>query len=836
MKASSTAESIARLRHELEVLDRAYSPGHHGLWSARRRAELFDVALAAVFEAAGTPGGVALVAIGGYGRMQQLPCSDIDLLIAHDGRRPDDVASVTERLLYPLWDAGFEVGQAVRTPLECELIARERLDALTSMLDLRTVAGDGALVDEVGGRVRGVAASDVPAFARSLRDDAFGREQRFGSAAHLLEPDLKNGAGGLRDVQVARWVTAIAGSELLRTAEREALEVAEEFLTRVRSALQLETGKRVDRLPLELQPPIARSLGFADEPRLIAEDGLMRSVFEHARTIRWVAENVLSRAGDGSSMPIGAPRPLPGADEILESLASVAERGDRPDALLLDALEVTPMSEPIEWSGRTREAFLRILRAGDSGVAALDALDRLGLLSQLLPAWTGVRCRPQRDPYHRFTVDTHLTRSLAEMCRLLGIRDDDDPLTDLRHAPDPDGLLLGALLHDIGKTGEGSHVDVGTRVASETLDHMGVQGETRELAAFMVAEHLLLPDTATRRDLTDENLILDVAARIESPTRLAALTLLAQADATATGPAASTPWRQTLVRELVARVQRVYDRGHMGAELAQQLTNRVQAIKELLAPEPEAAVERFVLRMPRGYFLAVEPDRIAGHYPTIAPDVGSTEVRSAARPGMKPGTYELLVVAGDRPGLLSWIAGAVALTGLSILSAQVFTTDDGVAVDLFEVEGSFEAEIGESRWRELRNVLRKAVEGRISLDHRVADKRAHYPPPRSQAPVTVAIDNESSDYSTVIEVGGPDRIGLLYDITSSLAELTLNVHLAKVATYADRVIDAFYVRDSLGRKVTDPEQVAEIESMVRARLGSERGHAPGDPGATRPPS
>ncbi|MGZ8631055.1 MAG: ACT domain-containing protein, partial [Actinomycetota bacterium] len=205
-------------------------------------------------------------------------------------------------------------------------------------------------------------------------------------------------------------------------------------------------------------------------------------------------------------------------------------------------------------------------------------------------------------------------------------------------------------------------------------------------------------------------------------------------------------------------------------------------------------------------------------YPTIAPDVGSTEVRASARQGSRAGTYELLVVAADRPGLLSWIAGALALAGLSILTAQAFTTDDGVAVDLFEVEGVFESEIDDARWREFRGVLRRAVEGRLSLDHRVAEKRSRYPGPRSDAPITVIVDNDVSDYSTVIEVGAPDRIGLLYDITSALAELTLDVHLAKVATYTNRVIDSFYVRDALGRKVTEARQVDEIESAVRSRL------------------
>ncbi len=708
----------------------------------------------------------------------------------------------------------------MRTPDECQAISRERLDVLTSMLDLRPLAGDEDLVRGAADRVLAIAAADVQGFARSLRADAEARAERYGVTAHLLEPDLKSGCGGLRDVHVVRWIVAVAGPAIVRTAEGSALDAAEEFLTRVRSALHLEARKRTDRLPLELQPPIARTMGFADEPGSLAEDGLMRATFERARSVRWIAENVLDRTEAAVTMPTDPPVPFRDIDEALEALAVTAEAGTRPEPRTLDSIEATPVPEPIEWNARTLEAFMRILRSGEAGVHALDALDRLGLLARLLPAWGDVRCRPQRDPYHRFTVDVHLTTALVEMTRLIrGDRSDDEMVAEaVARAPDRDGLLLGALLHDIGKTGHGSHVPIGARVADETLEHMGVSGRSRDLASFMVAEHLLLPDTATRRDLTDENLILDVAARIGSPERLAALTLLACADAVATGPSAWTAWRRTLLAELVARVRRVFERGDMGEELAQQLTTRIEAVRATLAREPDESVERFVLRMPRGYFLSVEPDRIARHYPVIAPDVGSTEVRTATSSGPREGTYELLVVAADRPGLLSSIAGAVAVTGLSILTAQAFTTDDGVAVDIFEVEGVFEPEVGEERWRELRSVLRKEIEGRLSLAHRVADKRAQYPAPRSSVPVTVGVDNEASEYSTVIEVGAADRIGLLFDITSVLAELMLDVQLAKVATYAGRVIDVFYVRDALGRKVSDAAQVEEIQAAIRARL------------------
>jgi [protein-PII] uridylyltransferase len=383
---------------------------------------------------------------------------------------------------------------------------------------------------------------------------------------------------------------------------------------------------------------------------------------------------------------------------------------------------------------------------------------------------------------------------------------------------DVDALLLGALLHDIGKTGEGNHVPVGARIAIQILERMPLPGETRELAAFMVAQHLLLPDTASRRDLADEDLILGVAARVGSPQRLAALYLLAKADAAATGPAAWTPWRQTLIRELIAKVQRVFERGEMGTELAQRLTDRIGRVRELLAGEREDDVDRFVLRMPRGYFLSIEPANAARHFASIGPDVGANEVRTTATAGSRPSSYEVLVVAADRPGLLSWIAGALSLGGISILSAQVFTTDDGVAVDVFEVEGIFEPEIDERRWREFRTTLRRAIEGSISLEHRVEDKRRRYPGSAASVPISVRIDNDASDFFTVIEVGASDRIGLLHDITRSLADLTLDVHVAKVSTYDRRVVDAFYVRDALGRKVTEPSQQDEIEQAIYARL------------------
>lgn len=813
-------DPVATLRSGYESLERAYSTGHHGVWAARRRAELVDVALGDLVARAGAPPGIAVAAAGGYGRGLLLPRSDIDLLVLHDGSDDGAVARLADQVLYPLWDAGFEVGHAVRTPQECE-DACVRLDAAAAMLDLRLVVGDRDIVTDAAARIETWARRDPRTFATTIREDAARRAERFGSAAHLLEPDLKEGSGGWRDLHLTWLIEAAIGrpleaAGLLRAREREALAAAEEFLARARSALHLETGKRTDRLLLDHQPAIARAMGFEDEPKLISIDGLMRALFEHARDVEFVLRAVVERF-----LEEGAPAPTPPTSPagVLEALATEAEAGREPSAALLDSIEDLDLPAGVVWDAAVLRAFLRLLRTGDGGALSLEILDRLGVLARFVPEWADVRCRPQRDPYHRFTVDAHLTASLRAMARALaGEGSIDDPVQAeaLKGAPDTDALLLGALLHDIGKNGEGGHVEVGASVVGSILDRMGADPPLRDLVGFMVSHHLVLPDVATRRDLSDEDLVLDVAAAVGSSERLAALYLLAKADAEATGPAAWTPWRRTLIRELVAKVQHVLERGEMGTELAGELNDRVRRVRQLLEDEPDADVERFLQRMPRRYLLTVEPARAARHYTTITPPVGANEVRAVHTEGARAGTYELLAVARDRSGLLSWIAGSLALAGLSILTAEVFTTEDGVAADLFEVEGVWEKEVPDRRWREFRGMLRRAVEGSISLERRVDEKRRWYPAPKVPTPVTVILDNTTSDFATVVEVGASDRLGLLYDITRTFAELGLDVHLAKVATYEGRVVDSFYIRDGMGRKLADDP--GPIDRALRLRL------------------
>jgi [protein-PII] uridylyltransferase len=819
----------ARLRDELRSLDAAYSTGHHGRWSAARRSELVDACVLELFKQGQVPPHVGLVALGGYGRGELAPFSDVDLLILHGGDRAEEIEGLAERLLYPLWDAGLTIGHGVRTADECLALAAERLDASTAMLDARPLAGDIAAWEDVSDRLRASMGEDPRGFAERLVMSASDRRERFGSVSSLLEPDLKDGSGGLRDLHLLGWLAIVLTGRggvrsleeygLLRRSERTALEAAEEFLVRVRSALHLETRRRTDQLFLDHQPAIARAMGFEDEPRLPAVDGLMRAVFEHARQVEHVSRSVFDRYLRGQSDQLELEETPAG---VLRAFSGVGSERGVMGAAALDRMEEMEIADEVEWTDDVRQAFLSILRAGEEGARVLETLDRIGLLARFLPEWEPVRCRPQRDPYHRHSVDVHLLHAVVGMSRLLDGGDEGDPLVAeaAAAAPDRDALFLGALLHDIGKTGRGNHVPVGVEQATAALARMRVPASTRDLALFLVAEHLLLSDTATRRDLEDDDLVLGVAARVGDPERLAGLYLLTVADAMATGPLAWTPWRATLVRELVAKVQRVLERGEMGPRAAERLEALGAGLRDLLPNEDPAEVDRFLERMPRGYLLSTSAEQAARHVPLVRQPVGALEVRTLSGPGARPGTHALTVVASDRPGLLSWIAGALSLAGLSILTAQVFTTDDGVAVDVFEVEGAFEAQIGEERWREFRTTLRKAIEGRLSLEYRVEQKRKHYAGPSAEVPVEIGVHNDASDFFTVVEVGAPDRIGLLFDVTRTLAELHLDVHLAKVATYGHRVVDVFYVRDDLGRKVEDPERIAELEGAVGARAAS----------------
>lgn len=746
---------------------------------ARERSRAVDQAVQAL--SGDVPPGLAVAAVGGYGRRELAPGSDVDLMFLHPPEDDAGLRRLVDAVLYPLWDSGLPVSHSVRTVAECRAESVAQVGSLTAILDARPLAGSAELLGEARVAALEVLNGDADSFVDALRRSRDDRAVRFGSVGRMLEPDLKEGLGGLRDIQVLRWMGRLTDPEDETDATDEELPLAVvealDFLLLARTALHRISSSRSNRLLAEHHQAVAEALDIEDRPDWEGRDGLMRAVFAHARLAEHLTDRSLRSAGGRS------------ADET----GSTAPQGLMP-----------LLSEP-------------------GAPAILRAEDAAGTLERLLPEWQGVRGRPQRDPYHRYPVDVHLIETLAQATRL--IREPDEPFAveAASSIDDPTPLFLGALLHDIGKIGKGSHVPTGIDVASRALNRMGVGGRLRDEVLFLVGEHLLLSETATRRNLEDEDLVLHVAARIGDERRLALLYVLTVADALATGPTASSPWRLGLVRELVAKVGHAFERGLMDHDQAGRLERAEAKLREALlaAGVFSRDTEAFIDTMPPGYTMWVAPEDAPEHRTLVSPRPGPAEVRTAIRPGRAPGLYQLSVGAIDRLGLLATVAGSMTLSGLSILGAQAFTTEDGLALDVFEVRGAFEGEAGPDRWERFDATLAEALGGTLNIRQRVHSLRAHYRPAAEDIPVTIHVDDEASDFFTVVEVSAPDRLGLLFDLASTFSEHDLDVHVAKVATYGPRVVDVFYVRDSAGEKINDPARAADLERGLTA-AASER--------------
>ena len=750
-------------------------PSLHGRTFCRAYANRADAWLTTLL---GDGSDVALVAVGGYGRAELAPGSDLDVVLLHKGRK--DVRELAERIWYPLWDAGLKLGHGVRTVKEALQLASTDLDTATALLDVRLVAGDSSLSDDLARKAEAQwqSRSDrwLPVVGQAVAD----RHERAGEVAFLLEPDLKEGRGGLRDVHAQHW--AEAARRILLEGDEAALAAAYETLLDVRVALHRRTGKASDRLLLQEQDGIAADLGHSDA------DALMAEVAAAARTIAWTSDETWDRILSSVKGPRGRSAPAdrhvaagvvirdnvveltaeadPLADPtlVLRAAAAAAEAGIRLSRPAVDRLaaEASPLGDP--WPEEARLAFVRLLGAGAAAIPVIETLDQRGLMTRTLPEWEAVRNRPQRNAYHRFTVDRHLCEAAAEAARL-GSR--------VRR---PDLLLVGALLHDIGKGYPGDHSEAGVNLVDKIVPRMGFPPEDVTIIKTLVRHHLLLAETATRRDLTDEATIAAVAAAVGNQTTLELLAALTEADSQATGPAAWGTWKAGLIAELVERTAPV---------LAGQ---RPRTAPE---PPPDGTVE-LIARARLAEALVLD-----GEGPLVT------------------------IVAPDRPGLFWRVAGTLALHGLDVVSARAWSSADGFAVERFRVQSVFGRP---PDWPAVESDLNRVLGGKLSLEARLADRARAYansprPPSAAPARVEVSVDNEASDSATVIEVRAPDRIGTLYRITKALAELELDVRLAKVTSLGHEVVDAFYVVDQTGAKLTDDDHLREIQRGIAVHLG-----------------
>ncbi|WP_328968311.1 [protein-PII] uridylyltransferase [Streptomyces sp. NBC_00239] len=783
-----------------------------------RRAELAaltDGWLTALFAAAVKDTGVrgaALVAVGGYGRAELSPRSDLDLLLLHDGKAaPGDLAALADRIWYPVWDLGLALDHSVRTPAQARKTAAEDLKAHLGLLDARPVAGDLGLVAALRTSVladwRNQAVRRLPELHALCRE----RAERAGELRFLLEPDLKEARGGLRDVTALRAVAA----SWVADAPREGLADARRRLLDARDALHLTTGRATDRLSLQEQDQVADGLGLLDA------DALLRQVYEAARVVSYAGDVTWREVGRVLRARSARPRlrgllgtrtapaeRAPLAEGVVEqdgeAVLALAARPDRDPALPLRlgaaaaqaglpvslhavrrlAAHARPL--PVPWPAEAREQLLTLLGAGEPTVAVWEALEAEGLITRLLPDWERVRCRPQRNPVHTWTVDRHLVETAVRASALT------------RRVGRPDLLLMAALLHDIGKGWPGDHSVAGETIARDVAARVGFDPDDTAVLGTLVRHHLLLIDTATRRDLDDPATVRAVADAVGSASTLELLHALTEADALATGPAAWSTWRGSLVADLVARAAAVLGGEHPPAPGPQA---------------PSADQERLAVEALR----TGEPV-LALHARTEAEDgpADVAEAADAAEVGV-----ELVVAVPDQPGVLPAVAGVLALHRLTVRAADLRS------LELPDLPG----EVLVLRWRvaaqygslpqaaRLRADLVRALDGSLDVPARLADREAAYPKRRGvlPPPPRVTVVPDVSSLATVLEVRAPDAVGLLHRIGRALEAGGVRVRSAHVSTLGANAVDTVYLTGTDGKPL-GTEDAQALAAAVQSAL------------------
>ena len=759
---TAACESAGSGDYQSRRRDLLARPGRPGLASRQELSALTDGWIAEIFAAGcattGHDSGVALVAVGGYGRGELAPGSDLDLVLLHAGTRP--VASLAEKVWYPVWDSGVRLDHSVRTFDEGRKLAGQDLAVLLGLLDARHVAGDPGLV----GRLRSTVLADWRAAARrrlpALREAWDERGARHGDLRHDLEPDLKEGRGGLRDLVALR---AVVASWVADRPHRD-VDAAVRRLADVRDALHLVTGRGGNRLLLQEQDEVAARLGLPDADALLREVVGAASAVTHAADVTWRRAEQVTRASrtrylrgrrpvlrllgpglaehDGEAVLTAQADPSvdPGLVLLMAARAARAGLPLAPSSVDRLAADATPLPEP--WPTAARDALVDLLGAGPPLVPVWEALDQAGLIERLLPEWGAVRHLPQRNAVHRYSVDRHLLETAVQAAPLVrGVRR-------------PDLLLVAGLLHDIGKGSSDDHSEAGVPLAVAAATRMGFSDEDVRVIGLLVRHHLLLPDTATRRDLDDPSTTASVADAVGDTDVLELLRVLTHADAGATGPAAWSEWKAGLVDNLVRRV---------GLRLSG-------------APAP-----------------ALPP--LTAQQQSLV-DTGDLAV--VVEPG-EAATWTVTVVAPDRIGLFATIAGVLALNRLSVRSAQV-RTESGMAVDVWTVVPERDHD---PRADALRRDIVRAQAGDLDLtrqlDGRDASRRQpHLPPP---APRVDSVGG-ASQTATVLEVRAHDRPGLLYRLGRGLALMGLSIRAARVTTLGAEAVDVFYLQDSVGQPLS----------------------------------
>jgi [protein-PII] uridylyltransferase len=799
---------------------------------------------------------MAIIAVGGYGRGTLAPGSDLDLLFLLPDGPTAPHERITETVLYALWDMRLKVGHATRSIDDNIRLARADDTVKTALLEARHVSGDAALHEALRRRFRKeVVKGTAREFIAAKLSERDARHAKTGQSRYLVEPDVKDGMGGLRDVQTLVWIARylfddFAPADLVAHGIFNAEEMArftkcEDFLWAVRCHMHFMTGRPVDRLSFELQADLAERLGYSARGGLKHVERFMKHYFilakevgDLSRIFCAVLESRAVKKAPGMAdfwrgltrrrtaaaiAPDGWFRIDAGRVNVIDEtcftshpiavLKLFAVADERRIAIHPDALKsvrrcLPRVSAQLRDDPASNELFLRLLCDSSDPETTLRRLNEAGVLARFLPAFGNIVALMQFNMYHHYTVDEHLIRAVGVLSAIErgSLKEDHPVASDIVHTiVGRRGLYVAALLHDIAKGRAEHHSIAGERIARELAPRLGLSAAETDTAAWLVRHHLLMSETAQMRDLNDFKTILDFAAIVQSPERLKLLLILTVVDIRAVGPGVWNGWKGQLLRTLYWETEPVVSGGHTAVSRGDRVREAQATFAGRLADWPPNEVEAYLARHYDAYWITVDVDRQLAQ---------ARLVRDAARQGQSIATgistdeftdiTELTVYAPDHPRLLALITGACAAAGANISGAHIFTTTDGMALDTILIQRAFDATDDERRRAEkVAELIHKSLKGELRLRDIIA--RIAAPKGRITAfsvEPQVIIDNDSSNRYTVIEVAGLDRIGLLYELTEALFHLNLNIVSAHITTFGERAVDVFYVTDLTGSKIT----------------------------------
>jgi len=857
-----------------QVKDRFESGRINGITASRVLSDLQDATISMLYEFAirhfaktgEAPERIAIVATGGYGRRQLAPQSDIDLLFLRAEQPNEAGESAISFVLQMLWDLGLKVGHATRSLNESICLALTDSTIRTALLEARHICGDTQLSDHLRKRFRAEVAADTgPAFVATKLAERDQRHFKQGESRYLVEPNIKEGKGGLRDLQTLYWIgkylygvddpADLVRHNVLMQDEYESFRRAEAFLWDVRFHLHYLTGRPEERLSFAAQPEMARRMGFRGASSRRAVEQFMRRYFLVAKDVGDLTrifcaaleeQNKKARPGLSRLLP-GFLKPRLGHEDFFIENGRLNAHADAfsndPNNLLrifqiadAKSVDVHPaamrtitrnldlIDDGVRSDAKANALFLAILASRHDPERALRRLNESGVFGRFVTEFGRVVGLTQFNMYHHYTVDEHLIRAVGNVAAIeRGDFRDEHPLSSdiVKRIRQRDALYAAMLLHDIAKGLPGDHSGEGALIAARLCPRWGLSDEDTRTVCWLVENHLVMSDTAQRRDIGDPKTVRDFVDKVQSPELLRLLLILTVADIRAVGPGVWNGWKGQLLRELYHEAEAL-----MAGDTSASRPLRVEEAKAALAARlsdfDSAAREQALSRHSDSYWLSFDAPTHEWHARLLRDAAATGETLSLAGESNDfRSVTEIVIATADHPGLFFQLAGAITGSGGSIVDAKIFTTTDGLALDVFSVQDQEGHPFGdENRLARLRRTILGTLEGQVSPRALLAKSKPRASTGAFEVWPRVNCDNAASATATVIEVEAADRPGLLYDITRAIFECGLSISSAMVATYGERAIDVFYVRDGFGHKLTHAESLHRLEQRLLEALAS----------------